>query len=75
MYYLFEHANGRASFFLAGNFLGDIMDCSLSDSAPLAVTAAEIFESIVRGGLAAPNDVHFRSITSLTIGISYSCST
>jgi hypothetical protein len=36
------------------------MDCSLSDSVPLAITATEVFDSIVRGGLAAPNDVRFR---------------
>lgn len=36
------------------------MDSTLSDSAPLAVTATEVFDSIVRGGLAAPSDVRFR---------------
>ena len=50
-------SNRRASFFLAGNFLGDIMECSLSDSEPLAITATEVFDFIARGGLAAPNDV------------------
>ena len=42
-----------------GNYLGDIVDCALSDSAPLATTATEVFECIARGGLGAPNDVHF----------------
>jgi hypothetical protein len=50
-------ADVRASFFLAGNYLGDIMSCASSDSAPLAIAGTEVFESIVRGGLAAPNDV------------------
>lgn len=49
--------NRRISFFLAGNYLGDIMACALSDSAPLAIAGMEVLECIARGGLAAPNDV------------------
>jgi hypothetical protein len=35
------------------------MACAMSDSAPLAIAGTEVLESIVRGGLAAPNDVCF----------------
>jgi hypothetical protein len=34
------------------------MNCALSASAPLAIAGTEVLESIVRGGLAAPNDVY-----------------
>jgi len=50
-------SNSRASFFLAGNYLDDIMACALSESTQLAIAGTEVLESIVRGGLAAPNDV------------------
>jgi hypothetical protein len=33
------------------------MTCALSDAAPLAVIGTEVLDSMVRGGLAAPNDV------------------
>jgi hypothetical protein len=33
------------------------MACALSDSMQLAIAGTEVLESIVRGGLAAPNDV------------------
>jgi len=69
---LSEGSNCRASFFLAGNYLSDIMACALSDYPPLAITATEVFECIVSGGLASPNDV--RSILdSLTVGIPHPC--
>jgi hypothetical protein len=48
------------------------MECSLSDSAPLAITATEVFECIACGGLAAPNDVIYL-LTLLTTGFPYSC--
>jgi hypothetical protein len=48
------------------------MECSLSDSAPLAITATEVFECIACGGLAAPNDVIYL-LTILTAGFPYSC--
>jgi hypothetical protein len=48
------------------------MDCALSDYPPLATTGIEVFECIVRGGLAAPNDVHLK-LTSLIIGLPDSC--
>lgn len=53
----YECSNYSISFFLAGNYLGDIMDCTLSDFAPLAITGMEVLECIARGGLAAPSDV------------------
>jgi hypothetical protein len=52
-----KNSDSRASFILAGNYLGDIMDCALNESAPVAISATEVFDCIVRGGLAAPNDV------------------
>jgi hypothetical protein len=45
------------------------MNCALSDYPPLATTGIEVFECIVRGGLAAPNDVHLK-LTLLIIGVS-----
>ena len=33
------------------------MACALSESTQLAIAGTEVLESIVRGGLAAPNDV------------------
>jgi len=48
------------------------MDCALSDYPPLATTAIEVFECIVRGGLAAPNDVS-PFLTRLIVGISHTC--
>jgi len=35
----------------------DILACSLSDNVPLSITATEVLQCIVHGGLAAPNDV------------------
>ena len=45
------------------------MDCALSDFPPLATTAIEVFECIVRGGLAAPNDVCVLRLAALIVGI------
>ena len=42
---------------MAGNYLDDIMACALSEAASLAIVGTEVLESMVRGGLAAPNDV------------------
>jgi len=33
------------------------MACAMSDAVPLAITGTEVLDSMVRGGLAAPNDV------------------
>lgn len=49
------------------------MDCALSDSAPLAISATEVLECIVRGGLAAPNDVISRFFASLISGLPHTC--
>ena len=55
--YFLTVSNRRVAFFIAGNYLGDIMDCALSEYAPLAISATEVLRFIIQGSLAAPNDV------------------
>jgi hypothetical protein len=43
------------------------MNCALSASAPLAIAGTEVLESIVRGGLAAPNDVYLNETALITV--------
>jgi hypothetical protein len=47
------------------------MACALSDHLPLAITGMEVFQCIVLGGLAAPNDV-YPDLSSLILGVSHS---
>lgn len=45
------------------------MVCALSDSMPLAIVGTEVLDSMVRGGLAAPNDVAFSLISAYISGL------
>ena len=48
------------------------MACALSDHPPLAITGMEVFQCIVLGGLAAPNDVNLEDFFPLMLDISHS---